>query len=183
MAQAAAAAMIAGTILQVAGIQQEGKVAAAQAQHRAKQLQVQQQVLQQDIQQEGEAEELRQRLIATEGGRETGILAVQLIGQGQSIEPGESAFDLTQDSRDETRFKAALSSHESDLRKRNLAIEADTIEGNIGAARAEALAARSAANISSLTALTSGASTGFSKFQFGSIEADTEGNLQFRTKT
>ena len=169
-----AAASIGGTVMSIMGQKQQANVAADLANRRAEQLRTQQVVLQQDIEQETEAEGLRRQLIARQGAQEEGITKVALASNGVLLEPGDTAFDLVQDVRDETRFKSALSAHRSEIMKRNLRIEADTIEGNIGAARLEAQQAKTAGNINAFSTALTGVSKFGSKFKF-------DGGFGFRT--
>jgi len=180
MAQAlpfiAAGAAVLGTGIAMAGAKRQGNVAAQLANRRAEQLAQQKVAVEEDIVQESQAEDLRRQLIAREGAQEGGGIKVALASNGVLLEPGDTAFDIFQDSRDETRFKMLLSAQRSDMRKRNLAIEANTIEGNIGATRFEAEEARSAANIQMASTALSGVSSLSSKFTF-----DDAGDFKFRT--
>ena len=181
MAQAlpfiAAGAAILGTGIAIAGAKRQGNVATQLANRRAEQLAQQKVVVQEDIVQETSAESLRRELIAREGAQQKGSAKVALAGNNVLLgEPGDTAFALLDDINAETRFKLLLSAQRSDMRKRNLAIEANTIEGNIGAARFEAKEARSAANIQMASTALSGVSSLSSKFTF-----DDAGDFKFRT--
>lgn len=180
MAQAlpfiAAGAAILGTGIAMAGAKRQGNVTAQLANRRADQLKINKTLVEQDIVQETSAESLRRELIAREGAQQRGSAKVALAGNNVLLEPGDTAFALLDDINAETRFKLLLSAQKSASIKRNLEIQANTLEGNIGAARFEAKEARSAANIQmASTALTSVGSFA-SKF-----DVSSSGKFQFRT--
>jgi len=172
----AAGSAVLGTGIAMAGAKRQGNVAAQLANRRADQLKINKTLVEQDIVQETSAESLRRELIAREGAQQRGSAKVALAGNNVLLgEPGDTAFALLDDINAETRFKLLLSERKSASIKRNLRIQANTLEGNIGAARFEAKEARSAANIQmASTALTSVGSFA-SKFDVSG------GKFQFRT--
>ncbi len=174
--QAALALTVVGLGVQVQGMRQQASVAAATAQHRENQLANQQIVLQDDIKHETEAERVRQRLIAVQGNQQRGKIRVGQAALGQVVDVG-SAADTTSDLAAEIEFKKLMSQNRSDLMVRNLTIEAQTVEGNIGAARLEAQAARSSAKTQIAGSFLTTGTRLATKFDFGS-----KGNLKFRTQ-
>tara|TARA_R110000751_G_scaffold287605_1_gene392414 strand:- start:135 stop:704 length:570 start_codon:yes stop_codon:yes gene_type:complete len=179
MAQAlpfiAAGAAVLGTGIAMAGAQRQGNVATQLFNRRAEQLKINKTLVEQDVEQETSAESLRRELIAREGAQQRGSAKVALAGNNVLLEPGDTAFDLLDDINAETRFKMLLSTQKSESLKRNLRIQADTLEGNIGAARFEAKEARSAANIQTASTALTGASSFASRFDVSG------GQFKFRT--
>lgn len=172
----AAGSAVLGTGIAMAGAKRQGNVAAQLANRRADQLKINKTLVEQDIVQETSAESLRRELIAREGAQQKGSAKVALASNNVLLEPGDTAFALLDDINAETRFKLVLSAQRSDMRKRNLAIEANTIEGNIGAARFEAKEAFKTAGIQTASTALSGISSLSSKFTF-----DDAGDFKFRT--
>ncbi len=169
------AASVVGTGASIYGMQQQASAARAQASHQQAQLQQQQTVLAQDQARESEAEVLRQQLIGREGRQQRGQIRAAQAGLGQLVDVG-SAADITSDLAAEVAFKKLLSQERSDILKRNLTIESQSLQGRIGASQLEAKAASSAANIKSFsTVLTSGSSLA-RKFKRGD-----KGGIEFRT--
>ena len=171
----AAGSAVLGTGIAMAGAQRQGNVATQLFNRRAEQLKINKTLVEQDVEQETSAESLRRELIAREGAQQTGSAKVALAGNNVLLEPGDTAFALLDDINAETRFKMLLSTQKSESLKRNLRIQADTLEGNIGAARFEAKEARSAANIQTASTALTGASSFASRFDVSG------GQFKFRT--
>ena len=172
----AAGSAVLGTGIAMAGAQRQGNVATQLFNRRAEQLKINKTLVEQDVEQETSAESLRRELIAREGAQQTGSAKVALAGNNVLLgEPGDTAFALLDDINAETRFKLLLSAQKSASLKRNLRIQADTLEGNIGAARFEAKEARSAANIQTASTALTGASSFASRFDVSG------GQFKFRT--
>ena len=171
----AAGSAVLGTGIAMAGAQRQGNVATQLFNRRAEQLKINKTLVEQDVEQETSAESLRRELIAREGAQQRGSAKVALAGNNVLLEPGDTAFDLLDDINAETRFKMLLSTQKSESLKRNLRIQADTLEGNIGAARFEAKEARSAANIQTASTALTGASSFASRFDVSG------GQFKFRT--
>lgn len=171
----AAGSAVLGTGIAMAGAQRQGNVATQLFNRRAEQLKINKTLVEQDVELETSAESLRRELIAREGAQQTGSAKVALAGNNVLLEPGDTAFALLDDINAETRFKMLLSTQKSESLKRNLRIQADTLEGNIGAARFEAKEARSAANIQTASTALTGASSFASRFDVSG------GQFKFRT--
>mgnify|MGYP003642041382 FL=1 len=171
----AAGSAVLGTGIAMAGAQRQGNVATQLFNRRAEQLKINKTLVEQDVEQETSAESLRRELIAREGAQQRGSAKVALAGNNVLLEPGDTAFALLDDINAETRFKMLLSTQKSESLKRNLRIQADTLEGNIGAARFEAKEARSAANIQTASTALTGASSFASRFDVSG------GQFKFRT--
>lgn len=131
-------------------------------------------MLRQDIKAETETERLRQRLISQEGAQRRGDIRVAQAALGQLVDVG-SAADITEDLAGEVAFKKLISQRESDLHKRNLTIEASSLETDRSLLGVQASADRRATRINQFgTALTT-ASTLSRRFRVSS------GSLAFRT--
>ena len=176
LAEASLAFSVIGAGVQFAGVQQQAQAAQVIAAQRAETLRQQQATLAQDVTAEKDAERLRQQLLAREGRQQGGRARVASAALGQLVDEG-SAADITDDIAAETAFRKALSQHKSEALIRNLGIEAQNIEGNIGAVRLEAAAARDAAIFKSAGTILTAGSTLTRRFKLD----ETSGDLRFRT--
>jgi len=112
------------------GQQQQAKAAKKQARFQQALLRNQQIAKEQDIVAEQETERVRQQLISREGRIREGEIRTVQASLGQLVDVG-SAADITTELAGEIAFKKLISQHESDLRQRNLDIEASNIQGDI----------------------------------------------------
>jgi len=133
----------------------------------------QQTAIEQDITAEKRTEQIRQQLIAREGATREGEIRVAQAALGQLVDVG-SAADITTELAGEIEFRKLVSQHESDLRKRNLAIESDNIQADIGLTglqtRREVSEAQSLGTSAFGTLLTTGSTLARSfRFQSGSL--------------
>ena len=156
------------------GQQQQAKAAKGEARYKQAILKNNQIAKQQDIQAETKTERIRQQLISREGGVREGEIRTAQAGLGQLVDTG-SAADLTEELAGEVAFKKLVSQHESELRKRNLQIEADNIQGDIGLVGFQGAQAASSAKTAAFGTLLSTGTTLVSKFRFG------DGRVSFAT--
>lgn len=130
IAIAGLALTLASSAVSFIGQQQQAKAAKKQARFQQALLRNQQIAKEQDIAAEQEAEQVRQQLISREGRLREGEIRTAQAGLGQLVDVG-SAADITAELAGEVAFKKLISRHESDLRQRNLALEASNIQGDI----------------------------------------------------
>ena len=166
---------IASGAFSIYGNIQQGKAAEAEAQYQQSILENQRIAAEQDIAAERQAEKLRQQLLTEAGRGQRGDIVVAQANLGQLVETG-SAADITEDLAGEVAFRKLISTHESQLRERNLKITADSISAESALVGFKGKQASAAATRDAFGTVLATGSTLTSKFKLGK-----KGDIRFRT--
>lgn len=160
--------------VQMAGQSTASGIAQQQADYRNAILQNNKIAADQDIETEKQQEKLRQQLLSEEGNQRRGDIRVAQAALGQLVDVG-SAGDITAELASEVAFKKLVSGRESDLRVRNINIQASNLTGEQGINTLKATEAQTASRFTQAGTILTTASTLTRKFRFG------KGGLAFRT--